>query len=445
VSNSPASEPTLAEAPILHIDLDAFFASVEILDDPTLRGKPVCVGGAGDRGVVASASYEARRYGVRSAMPSAVARRLCPEMIMLPGRFDRYEEYSSKFHAIVNDVTPHYEPISLDEVFADLSGLTALQVTPLVAAQTIRTRLKDELLLECGIGVARNKLFAKLASKESKATVVNGRLVPGPGVVWVDPALEAKWLNELPVRALWGVGPATSAKLQQLGLPLIRDLLKVDEETLAYHFGPAMAATLSSYARGEDRREVEVNRAAKSLGHDQTFARSVIGASALAPHIRHHAGIVARALRSKDLVARTITTGVRFDDLSMVSRSQTLPFGVDDEEAIVAVVSALIDSIPLALPVRLLSVHASSLLERERNVVQLSFDVASGATGRDEAIERSRGTQVVNEGLRDVLDEIRGRFGTAAVGVASELSSDGLDVARQRGAHAFGPAPTDEQ
>ena len=179
MSNS-TPEPTLDEAPILHVDLDAFFASVEVLDDPSLRGKPVCVGGTGERGVVASASYEARRYGVRSAMPSSTARRLCPNLILLPGRFDRYEEYSAKFHAIVNDLTPQYEPLSLDEVFADLRSLRALGVQPLRAARDLQTRLANELHLRSGIGVARNKLFAKLASKESKPRIVNCLLYTSP-------------------------------------------------------------------------------------------------------------------------------------------------------------------------------------------------------------------------------------------------------------------------
>ncbi len=443
MSNS-TPEPTLDEAPILHIDLDAFFASVEILDDPSLRGKPVCVGGTGERGVVASASYEARRYGVRSAMPSSTARRLCPNLILLPGRFDRYEEYSAKFHAIVNDLTPQFEPLSLDEVFADLRSLRALGVQPLRAARDLQARLADELHLRSGIGVARNKLFAKLASKESKPRIVNGRLIDGAGVVWVSPDLEATWLEELPVRALWGVGPATAKKLQQLGLPYIRDLRKVDEATLAQHVGPAMAATLCAYARGEDRREVQAQRDMKSLGHDQTFAKSITGVDALRPHVAHHGGIVARGLRSRGQVARTITIGLRFDDLTMTQRSQTLPFGIDDEAAITAVATALVESVPLNLPVRLLAVHASSLRERETNEVQLSFGVGDAESGREGAIEASRSHQVGNTALRDTLDEIRHRYGASSVGLASELRADGVDVAVQRGRHAFGPEPTVE-
>src|ERR1019366_6369614 len=194
VSNSLADSPSLEEAPILHVDLDAFFASVEILDDPSLRGKPVCVGGAAERGVIASASYEARRHGVRSAMPSVVARRLCPDLIILPGRFKRYEEYSHLFHRVVNDLTPDYEPLGLDEVFADLRSLRRLQIRPLEAAWGLRRRIREELKLECGVGLGRNKLFAKLASKQSKPHVVDHELVGGEGVVWVSPPLEERWL-----------------------------------------------------------------------------------------------------------------------------------------------------------------------------------------------------------------------------------------------------------
>lgn len=445
MSNSVEPDPSIDEAPILHVDMDAFFASVEILDDPSLRGKPVCVGGAGARGVIASASYEARRYGVRSAMPSVVALRKCPQLIILPGRFDRYEEYSSRFHDIVRDITPLFEPISLDEVFCDLRGLSTLGVRPLGAARHLRQRLRDELHLECGIGVGRNKLFAKLGSKEAKPSVVDGRLRPGAGVFWVSPEVEAQWLETLPVRALWGVGPATAEKLHRLGFRLVRDLAKVDAEILRHHLGPAMATVLSAYARGEDDRPVVVERALKSIGHDQTFGTSVVGASGLAPHVVHHAGIVARALRQRGQVAKTVTVGVRFDDLSMVQRSQTLPFGVDDEGALASVAQALIEGIHMGSSVRLLALHVSSLLDRSDNQVQLAFDVESGASGTKQAIESSRQQQVSNEALRDVLDDIRHRYGTSAVGVASDLEAEGLHVQRQRGSHAFGPTEPEER
>ena len=438
--NSPSKSPTVDEAPILHVDLDAFFASVEVLDNPSLKGKPVAVGGAGERGVIASASYEARRYGVRSAMPSVVAKRACPSLIILPGRFDRYEVYSRQFHDVVRDLTPDYEPLGLDEVFADLRSLRRLDVRPLEAAATLRRRINDELGLLCGVGLGRNKLFAKLASKESKPRVVDRGLIDGFGVFWVSPEQEAKWLDALPVRALWGVGPATAAKLAQLGLTWVRDLARVDEATLAQHVGPAMAAALAAYAKGDDYREVVVDRALKSLGHDQTFARSLSGVNEVSEALRVHAGVVARALREKDRVARTISVIVRFDDLSSVSRSQTLSFGIDDEVAIEAIGEALLQSVDLSRSVRLLGLHASGFLERSENPMQLSFGIETASLdAKAGAIAVSRGRQVGNEALRDAIDEVRRRFGRTSLGTAGELGENGVAVATQRGRHAFGP------
>jgi len=438
--NLRSKDPTVDEAPILHVDLDAFFASVEVLDDPSLKGKPVAVGGAGERGVIASASYEARRFGVRSAMPSVVAKRVCPSLIILPGHFDRYEVYSRKFHDIVRDLTPDYEPLGLDEVFADLRSLRRLDVRPLEAAATLRRRINDELGLLCGVGLGRNKLFAKLASKESKPRIVERGLVEGAGVVWVSPSLEAQWLEALPIRALWGVGPATAAKLAQLGLVWVRDLARVGEATLARHVGASMAASLAAYAQGEDYRDVVVDRALKSVGHDQTFARSLVGMNEVSEALKVHAAVVARALREKNRVARTLSIIVRFDDLSSVSRSQTLSFGVDDEYAIEAIGVALLQSVELSNSVRLLALHASNFLDRGENQMQLSFGFETASRdAKTAAAYVSRERQVGNEALRDAIDEVRRRFGQTSVGTASELNEKGIDVVTQRGRHAFGP------
>jgi DNA polymerase-4 len=283
-------------------------------------------------------------------------------------------------------------------------------------------------------------LFAKLASKESKPSVIDGQLVDGAGVVWVSPALERKWLNELPVRALWGVGPATAAKLQKLGLLWVRDLARVDESTLAAHVGVAMASTLVAYAHGEDKREVTVDRVLKSVGHDQTFATSLRGLDAVIDAARSQAAVVARALRGQSRVARTITVVVRFDDLTSVSRSQTLPFGIDDEFAILAIAEALVQSIDLSNSVRLLAIHASSFLERDDNTLQLSFGLdPTSNSPREQAEAISRERQVSNEALRDAVDDVREKFGRAAVGVASELGHHGIEIATQRGSSAFGP------
>ena len=437
---SPSEDPSLDEAPILHVDLDAFFASVEILDDPTLRGKPVCVGGGGDRGVVASASYEARRFGVRSAMPSVLARRLCPGIVMLPGRFDRYEEYSKRFHALVEDLTPEYEPLGLDEVFADLRSLNRLGVRPVAAAWALRARINDELSLRCGIGLGRNKLFAKIASKHSKPRVEDGRLVEGAGVVWVSPALEEAWLAAMPVDALWGVGPATANKLRRLGLGYVRDLSRVDEATLSSHVGPALAATLVAYARGEDLREVDSDRRAKSLGHEETFARSLHGLVEVSAKVHDQSAVVARTLRDHERVARTISVVVRYDDFTGVTRAQTLPFGIDDEEAVAAIAEALVATIDLDQAVRLVGVHASGFISPDRNALQLSFGLAGDeADLRQRATQRSLERQVSRGSLREAVDEVRRRFGQTAVAQGSDLSTEGVEIAGQRGKTMFGP------
>ena len=252
--------------------------------------------------------------------------------------------------------------------------------------------------------------------------------------------VEARWLAEMPVDALWGVGPATANKLRRLGLGYIRDLARVDEATLRAHVGPAMAAILVGYAHGEDRREVESDRRAKSLGHEQTFAVSLVGLAEVVAKAREHAAVVARVLRDHELVARTISVVVRYDDLTSVTRAQTLPFGVDDEEAVAAVAEALVATVDLSQAVRLLGVHASGFLAPERNVLQLSFGLTGEESdARERAAQRSLERQVGREALRDAIDEVRRRFGRTAVASAADLTAEGVEVAAQRGKTIFGP------
>ncbi len=422
-----------APRPILHIDLDAFFASVEILDNPALHGKPVVVGGDSDRGVVASASYEARRFGVKSATPTVLAKRLCPDLIIIPGHFDRYEEVSADFHAIVFDETPIVESLGLDEVFCDLSSVWRVSPDPVVVAQRIRQRVRDEMQLECGVGVARNKLFAKLASRDAKPKIDQGRLVPAAGVVRVDDEMETRWLATLPVRALWGVGPATEAKLATIGITHIHHVARMDEKILASHLGVAQARLLSSFARGDDPRPVENDRATKSVGHEETFAVSVASREELSRHLQRHAAVVARALRGADVAAGTITIKVRFDDGKSLSRSRTVGIALDDEVAIAALAVDLLQSVPEGPAVRLAGVTASQLRDATGEG-QMSFDFAAeGVMAMAEEEQRRRGA------LRSALDDIRQRFGRSAVGTGIEMSDGELDVSRQRGSHAFGP------
>ncbi len=439
MSSSPGSAPSVQDAPVLHVDLDAFFASVELLDDPSLVGRAVVVGGAGARGVVASATYEARRFGVHSGMATALARRACPDLVVLAGRFDRYEEFSRRFRSLVLDLTPVVEPLGLDEAFADLRGRRRLQPGPLDLAADLRARIRDELHLECAVGLARTKLFAKLASKRAKPHVSAGGVEPGVGVLWVSPTLEASWLQTLPVSALFGVGPATAAKLARLGLRAVRDLAGVDRHVLAAHVGPAMAAQLVAYAHGEDPREVVADRTAKSVGHDQTFAVSRQTHTELREDLRTHATVVATALRQRGVVARTVSVVVRFDDRTSVSRSETLDFGVDDVAALRAVGTALLDTIPLAQAVRLLGLYAGGLRARAGSTIQLSLDVGGAAEPARAAADLSREHQSERAALRDAIDEIRRRFGRTALATAADLRQGGVEVPRQRGRAAFGP------
>ena len=439
VSTSPVNA-TVDDYPVLHVDLDAFFASVEVLDDPSLRGLPVAVGGAGDRGVIASASYEARARGVHSAMASVVARRLCPDLIILPGRFTRYEEVSAQFHDILADLTPVYEPLSLDEAYADLSSLRRLQVDPLTAAHELRARIRDEIGVGSGVGVGRNKLFAKLGSKRAKATFSDGVIHDGPGVFVVTREQETQWLDTLPVRALWGVGPALEVRLGRLGLRFIRDLRGIDEAVLARHVGPAMAHTLVDYAVGHDPRPVEADRAAKSVGHEETFGVSVTSGTELVRHARRQCAIVARTVRESSQVARRVSVHVKFDDLTSVSRSHTVPYGLDDEEAIYAVANELLDTVERHQPVRLLGVYLSLFAPREATTTQLTFNLAT-----DGGAMSSEERQLRSEALKEALDDVRRRFGRSAVGTGIDFDRGALEVATQRDRHAFGPDATENQ
>ena len=441
MSNSPA-EPTGVDAlPILHVDLDAFFASVEVLDNPSLRGLPVAVGGPGARGVIASASYEARCRGVFSAMSSIVAKRLCPDLIILPGNFARYEEVSAQFQSILSDLTPVYEPLSLDEAFGDLRSLRRLGVDPIASAHELRARIRDEIGVGCGIGLGRNKLFAKLGSKSAKATFENGRINEGSGIFVVTPEVEQHWLETLGVRSLWGVGPATTERLGKLGIRLIRDLRGIDEEVLASHVGRAMARTLVKYAVGIDEREVEPDRVNKSIGHNETFGVSISDDATLERQLRRHIAIVTRTLRERGLMARGIGVGINLDDQTHGGRSHTVAHAMDDEEAWAQIAIELLRSIPRSSPVRLLGVGLSRFSPKETNTTQMVFDFSASSP----EVVSPHEQQLRREALREALDDIRSRFGRSAVGTGVEFDRGQLDVAGQRERHAFGPEATENQ
>jgi DNA polymerase-4 len=405
---------------ILHVDMDAFFVSVELRRRPDLVGQPVVVGGTGPRGVVAAASYEARRYGVHSALPSAVARRRCPHAVFLPGSHELYGEVSAQVHEILGRYTPLIEPLSLDEAFLDVSGATRLFGEGTQIARRIRTDVSDELELGCSVGVAPNKFLAKLASVEAKPMATPERVLPGPGVVEVLPDRVLEFLHPLPVSKLWGVGPKTFEKLERLGVRTVGDLAAFDERTVINSLGRASGLHLLALANGHDDRPVEVDRAMKSIGHEETYPQDLHELADLERELVRLCDAVSARLRRHGTGARTLTLKVRFAGFHTVTRSTTLASAVDTGPELVDELRPLLRSLDVAVGVRLLGVSTSNFAERSQ---QLSL-----LTGHSDEPVRSAAA----------IDEIRDRFGASAIGPASSMTAKGLKVVR-RGAQQWGP------
>ena len=382
--------------PILHVDMDAFYASVEVLKDPSLRGKPVVVGGAGPRGVVMSASYESRRYGIRSAMPSARAKRLCPEAVFVRPDFTSYQAYSTRLREVLLSFTPHVEPISLDEAFLDVGGSTSLFGPPREIAEAIRARVRDELALVCSVGVAPNKFLAKLASTTAKPD----------GLLVVEPAEIESFLHPLPVTALWGVGEQTAEVLRRLGLKTVADIAAVSERTLQRAVGDALGAHLHALANGADERPVIPNEPSKSVGSEETFSADLDARPEILREVLRLSERTAGRLRAKGLCGRTITLKVRFSNFKTITRSRTLPEEVDSGAEIYQVARALFEGLPVERPrIRLLGVSVAGLASGPpRTQLDLLTTPRPGwreATG--------------------AIDSIRRRFGDEAVGPATLL------------------------
>ncbi len=391
----------------LHVDMDAFYAAVEIRRRPELQGKPVVVGGTGSRGVVAAASYEARSFGIGSAMPSARARQLCPHAVFLPSDHSHYGEVSERVMAVLTDITPLVEPLSLDEAFLDVRGVARLLgAAPELAAQ-IRARILEQEQLTCSVGVASTKFMAKLATERAKPRVGPSGPVYGSGVHVVETGCEFDFLHPLPVTALFGVGPATSRRLTRLGVESVGDLASLPESSLVATLGAAAGRQLHQLANGIDDRPVVVNRLPRSISHEETFARDLHAEPALKAEVTRLGDAVARRLRSSNLQARTITLKVRFGDFRTITRSVTLPDSTDGARAVVAAARDLLSQIDTTPGVRLLGVGASGLVEAASQ--QLSFE--DGPDMHDEA-ER-------------VADRIRDRFGASAIGPAVAIRGDG--------------------
>ncbi len=297
-------------ATVLHADLDAFYASVEQLLDPSLRGKPIAVGG----GVVLAASYEAKAFGVSGGMSGWKARELCPQLIFVGGHFEEYQRLGDAAINVLNDFTPLVERISIDEAFADVAGCTHLFGSPANIAQRIRQRVRAEIGLPISIGVARTKHLAKIASQVAKPD----------GLVVVDPASELAFLHDLPVELMWGVGPVTRAKLADIGIQTIGQLAQMPGWSLERIVGRAIGEKLAALAWNRDPREIETHRRAHSAGAQSAFGKKRADAQVYRPVLRHLADRVATRLRAKSRPGRTVTVRVRFADLRAVTRSFTL-------------------------------------------------------------------------------------------------------------------------
>jgi DNA polymerase-4 len=418
---------------ILHVDMDAFFASVEVLDDPSLAGKPVIVGGAGARGVVASCTYEARAFGIHSAMPSMRARQLCPDAIFLSGRHSRYAEVSAQLHKVLEDVTPMVEPIGLDEAFMDVAGAIRLLGPPEQIARRLRQQVRDRLELNCAVGVGRSKMLAKLASRAAKPRASHAGLQPGPGVYVVEPDHELEFLHAHDVEALWGVGPATAKRLHDIGARTVGDLAALPEESLIRRLGKASGSHLAALARGKDPDPVNPNRANKSLGHEETFSQDLVDPLELEHHVLRMAESVATMLRGASTACRTVTVKVKYKDLSLITRSHTLSRPISTGGAIGQVASALLASVDPGEGIRLLGVSASGLTTAGMD--QLSFDLGDGLTDANES------ATAVEQSWQDVtvaVDAIRNRFGKSSVGSAGHVTEDGVQIPARRDA-PWGP------
>jgi DNA polymerase-4 len=342
---------------IIHLDLDAFFCAVEVQQNPALRGKPFAVGGRPDsRGVVASCSYAARQFGIHSAMPMARAVKLCPELIIVPSRHKIYSQISRQVMDLLHQFTPLVEQISIDEAFLDVTDLPGSAVA---LARRLQEQVRDELGLPCSLGVATNKLVAKIATDVGKASA---RTDDYPrSIQVVPPGREAEFLAPLPADALWGVGPKTAERLAELGIRTIGDIAAWPEEDLGRRFGK-IGRDLWRRAHGVDERPIVTHREAKSVSQETTFSKDVSDGSALRKTLHRQAEQVGKRLRRSHLAGHTVKLKIRWPDFTTLSRQTTLSQATDDETVIYQVACQLFDRVwQSGQPVRLIGVGVSGL------------------------------------------------------------------------------------
>ena len=383
--------------PILHIDMDAFYASVEVRRDPTLAGRPVLVGGAGGRGVVASASYEARALGVHSAMPMARALRLCPTAVVISPDFAAYGQVSKELREIFLSVTPLVEPLSLDEAFLDVSGSERLFGSPEQIGARLRERIATELRLPASVGIAPNKFLAKLCSGKAKPA----------GLLHLRAESVEGFLRPLGVRDLWGVGEQTAARLERFGIRTVGDIVELPSTTLARIVGHSAAGHLATLARGEDPRPVIPYEPAKGMSAEETFERDVDDPEVLRRELLRLAEKVARRLRRSNVAARTVVLKIRYANFQTITRSRTLAQPTDEATQLHRESSDMLDALRLErVRVRLIGLGTNNLVpaDASRQLGLLSDD-------RWGVLERA-------------ADDARTRFGEDAVTRGALLPDD---------------------
>lgn len=396
-------------AHILHADLDAFYASVEQLLDPSLRGIAMAVG----EGVVLAASYEARAFGVRSAMPTSEARRLCPHLKVVAGSFGRYLDFSEQVMEVFRRFTPRIEQISVDEAFLDVGGAVHLFGSPAEIASEIRRMVRSEIGLPVSIGVATTKFLAKVASQVAKPD----------GLVVVEEGKELEFLHPLPVEILWGVGPVTARKLRAMGIQTVGEIAAISDDSLASRLGKATAHHLSALAHNRDPRPVEGRARAKSVGSQQALGRGLTDMAELDQVVLSLSDRIGRRLRAKGREGRTVTVRVRFPGPRVVSRSETLGAAVSATDAIDHVASKLLRQAidDPKEPVTLVGISVSGLGQASAHQMELQLD--EGEAERTGSAAAEAATAIDRQ-----LDEIRRRFGDKAVTRAGLLGRADRDA-----------------
>ena len=394
------------EATILHADLDAFYASVEQLLDPRLRGKPIAVGG----GVVLAASYEAKAFGVKSGMSGRNARQLCPRLIFVRGHFNEYQRLGDAAIKIVGDYTPLIERISIDEAFADVVGCTHLFGPPAQIAQKIRHRVRIELGLPISVGVARTKHLAKIASQVAKPD----------GLVVVDPWSELEFLHDLPVELMWGVGPVTQVRLAEVGVRTIGQLARMPGRSLERLLGCGAAEKLAALSWNRDPREIRTQRRARSAGAQSALGLKPAQETVYGPALRHLADRIGARLRAKSLSGRTIGVRVRFADLRAVTRAVTFDTPISATAVLAEVAERLVRNVlaqhSSESKISLLAIRVSHLTKDMNSQMALPFGSNCDARHRS-------GAGVSHCPSDRAVDSIRERFGWEAIGYGSVVLS----------------------